>query len=103
MISATGNTMQEDKINRLATAVCSSSTKAGMLNTKGALRFGIAGALKQHSYERWEDVAKQGRAERKRFFESVLRHALPHLRNMGMDQEELARASRPCGKRTSGS
>lgn len=89
MSSAIGNKKQEEKIARMAAVVLQHAPEANLLSVKGAFRFGISKALEINGFESWQQVADKPAVQRKKFFDSVLDNAAPHLQKVGVDASAL--------------
>ena len=83
-----GSRKQEEKISEMGTIANQMFPNIELMVFKGFFRRGIRSALEKNQFKSWEEVAEQQPMVRMKFFQSVLDEFLPHLKTIGLSEEE---------------
>lgn len=86
-----GTQKQEEKILEMGEIAHGMSPDISVMNFKGAFRLGVKEALETSGYTDWKDLAQRTKAEKKRFFEQILKGAAPHLSGTGLSEDQVER------------
>jgi hypothetical protein len=93
-----GSKKQEAKISELGSLADRMFPDIGMMSLKGSFRHGIREALKNARFESWEKVSAQPPEIRRKFFQNVLDASVPHLKKIGLRDDEAESLIRKLGK-----
>ena len=89
MVNYTGNERQESKISELGELAHHLFPKVEIRAFKGAFRFGIKAALEKKGIASWSDMVDKGTAEKRHFFDEVLKETNRHLLGHGLSDDEI--------------
>jgi len=85
-----GSRKQEEKISELGALANRIFPDYETMLFKGSFRYGVRSALEKSRFQNWEEVSKQSAMTRSVFFQSVLDESFPHLKKMGLSEEDTS-------------
>ena len=74
-----GSKKQEEKLNEFAKIAKNAFPEVNELTIKGAFRYGAKAAVEKSQFSSWTEISKQSEGERRKFFDTLLEEARPHL------------------------
>ena len=86
----TGSATQEKWLAEMGEVAHGIASDVDVISFKGIFRFAIAGALLDHHIEAWESLEHKDGETRRRFMESVLKHAAARIAGLGLSTEKIA-------------
>jgi hypothetical protein len=86
-----GNSVQEERLNRMGEAAHSVFPEISVIAFKGTFRYAIDYALHRHDLEDWEMISGRDPREKEAFFESVLGLAAERLKKQSVNDEQIGR------------